>query len=321
MLRNERRFGIEFELTGLNGDTPRLPDGMREYFAWHGDSSITALRAEGTREEVCIHCGNAHMSESNNWLGTGELVVSPPQEMGFYLQDSALPRVLSWLTENNSQLSCKGEHKCSAHIHVSVDSTELRAIAEYGLEHEDKAFEIWSPEASRVRYCHKFEGDTASEILDDNDRYCWLNINPAYRKHNTVEFRLFNGTVDIGEVRRRIRWCLVFVERAVTAYKVKKAREQAIASARVIRKPVARKTAIRSAVIDASTHDDMSTYTSAFEPRPAPLSRHNPSRTARFSPILVDYTHEDIRPLEEVVESMGARIREVSASENATGRR
>jgi hypothetical protein len=170
-------------------------------------------------------------------LCTGELVINPPQKEKFYMEGTELASILEWLKETNPHLSADPEKKCSAHIHVSVDEDELKRIAKYAMAHQDEAFEKWKPLQSRIDYCKKLPDQSLNTIAgQDGDRYRWINLMPAYQRHNTVEFRIFNGTVDINEVRERVQWCLDFIDSAlavetpvVTVTKKKKYITEAVA--------------------------------------------------------------------------------------------
>ena len=214
MKRSERRLGIEFELTGLQTECPR-PEGGRlgQYFRWHSDGSIDSIFT--SREELCPHCEQLHFTESP--LNTGELVINPPQNESFYMEGEELVKILEWLKTENPYLSASPEKKCSAHIHISVSESELVDIARYAKEHEDEAFEKWQPLQCRVDYCKKLHSSRSAEWLanQQEDRYRWINLACAYERHNTVEFRIFNGTTDIEEVRERVKWCLDFIDNAV----------------------------------------------------------------------------------------------------------
>lgn len=224
MKRENRKVGVEFELTGLSRSSPSLPSEFRGYFCWHSDSSIESSVVTGMEE--CIHCGQMH--ETTKRMDTGELVVNPPQQESFYMEGDTIEKAFAWLKANNPSVMSTGDMKCSAHIHVSAERKELIAIAEYGMKHQEKAFRIWKPFAGRVGYCAKYDTDRSAESIAHGtaDRYVWLNISCAFDKHNTVEFRIFDGTMDANEVKRRVKWCVQFVEDAIRVYNNKKERER-----------------------------------------------------------------------------------------------
>jgi hypothetical protein len=215
MENSSRRFGIEFELSGFEPGGQTIPSPARNYFAWHSDGSIRNKTVH--REEECVHCGQMEQRETR--LGTAELVVNPPQHLDFYLEDEFLPMVLDHLKTANPHLDCSPEYMCSAHLHVSISDDELLPLAEYAIRHEREVFERWQPAPRRVEsFAKKFScnsSNTASYIANRNsDRYFWLNLKPAFDRHQTAEFRLFNGTLDVDEIRLRIAWCLDFVRLA-----------------------------------------------------------------------------------------------------------
>jgi hypothetical protein len=213
MLMKDRLIGIEIEITGLENEKPRLPDELRCSFIWHNDSSIRAK--EVVVEKLCEICEIAH--EENVRLKTCELICHPPRPLTFFKNDLSLPMALGWLKNRHPHIESSAEYMCSLHVHISVSRDELKAIAEYGIANEDAALDRWKPGDARVnRYCQKFNKSYSSSFwINENDnRYMWLNILPAYVKHGTVEFRLFNGTIDSEEIKERVQWCYDFIEKA-----------------------------------------------------------------------------------------------------------
>lgn len=125
-------------------------------------------------------------------------------------------------------------HSCGIHIHVDKPSNvgDLTKLFKSWLLKQDEAFTYFSTDENRLgKYCKRFdeslvdmnlEFDTEKEFLDyltekfsddSNEsrsvRYYALNFYSIIA-HNTVEFRLFNSSLNTKDIASIISWVVTF---------------------------------------------------------------------------------------------------------------
>jgi hypothetical protein len=114
------------------------------------------------------------------------------------------------------------------HVHIGIeDYTEddLAALISLAVEWEEIIYAAFSPWGSRSDYCTPIACDMLRFALEEGvalresdtrrwlRRYCGLNPLPwLYDDHPTVEFRLFNGSLDSDHWHARILFALALVQ-------------------------------------------------------------------------------------------------------------
>jgi hypothetical protein len=115
-------------------------------------------------------------------------------------------------------------YQCGLHVHVgNIDKACLLKIAKYAILKENEVWEKYGPGPKREVYCHKFlagvEAGYKTEIAL-TQRYCirniWLNFR-SLEEHDTLEFRIFDGTLDVDTIISRVNFCKEFIEEAIAS--------------------------------------------------------------------------------------------------------
>lgn len=113
---------------------------------------------------------------------------------------------------------------CGLHIHLDMahlNAKEILNIIKYFTKHQTKMFKKFTPLANRRRYCLRLPKEIinstntiqiSSKYLaadaygdDIKDHYSFLNYSEQY---NTLEFRLFNGTLNFKVFKKNLEWLL-----------------------------------------------------------------------------------------------------------------
>lgn len=166
----DRLVGIEIECYGRGlGDSI---DGTE----YHGDGSVSGPQGE---------------------YG-GEYVLFPAS-------GDALIERIETVTERMQDMGLKVNKTCGLHVHIdSRDKTiyQVEDIARAFDAVEDLFFDMVTASRRDNSYCR------AGSLRQENARYHALNWRHAFRKYQTVEFRLHHGTLDADKIIQWIALCL-----------------------------------------------------------------------------------------------------------------
>jgi len=234
---DNRTIGFELEVTGLDSRY-QLGNGIShnatldEIFEVGSDGSITAMghcsENEGYECE-CPDCGHSHWVEpdedDDTTSETAEIRGKGGEPLSVFLKEDGkvirdLIEVINDHGDENDGPESSAEYECGLHIHVQVSAEEKVWVAQYAIEHQDEVFDMYPPDSNRSGYCEKYnrggERLTTNWVLNQAGRYVWLNIREAWTEgRKTVEFRLFDGTLDPDEIIERLKWCHEFICAAI----------------------------------------------------------------------------------------------------------
>lgn len=239
-----RRFGIELELAdfpyveaaksllSLQGVDPNLFEPTKRYNlpyakkCWYlkPDDSIA------TKDGECTHFW---IPGTENWLG-GELVGPPMSDIDKF--ESELDRVLCYL---GTRYSYGLNPSLGLHVHIEAKdyggSSFLNAV-EWWFAHQGEMYEKYQVLPSRENYAPRFDEKFREELSAEegvgswgrrdivdflartrrrvggnhprsHPRFRWgLNFDRLVR-HGTVEFRIFNATDSVPEIKRIVTEC------------------------------------------------------------------------------------------------------------------
>lgn len=98
--------------------------------------------------------------------------------------------------------------RCGLHVHYGMQTfsfDEVRRVLAFFVRHENAMFNLVDPSRRENRYCTRV---TCRDVVKlgsdawttDDDRRTWIN-GQAHRRHNTVELRLLQGTMDLDTIR------------------------------------------------------------------------------------------------------------------------
>lgn len=161
------------ELRGSNQSYTHLHSGAYNGWSLHRDGSL--ISSSGKNE--------------------GLELVSPPfcfknAEEGFESIRLVMERLRS--------LGAFVNRKCGFHIHLGgkrireLDYAQLLQLERFWVETaQDKFITLLPAHRKSNRYCRK-----NTYNIGGGDRYKMLNVIPAHQRHSTVEFRLFQGTLN-----------------------------------------------------------------------------------------------------------------------------
>jgi hypothetical protein len=126
------------------------------------------------------------------------------------------------------------KESCGLHIHIDakdLNNQELANIISNFVKQQDKIIDKFEVNYDRLdQYCHRLPSKVVEitkedistlreydrcEVWEETEKkYYALNIEQLYYgNYNTLEFRLFNGTLDFNTMSKYIRWTLKFIER------------------------------------------------------------------------------------------------------------
>lgn len=231
-----RRFGIEVEY----GFAPGVSDGER---------AVQFLRDAGLCQEYGMHGYMGH--SDSGWIvkndgslhGRGAEMVSPPLDFDDPEQRGQVDRAIKALLDSGARTLAEA----GIHIHVDcsdLDAKQVAAVARCFTKFEDLIYRIASSgwqsmrpgsgnycppmtdeqisKMARVRDEHSLAaayfgnssmGVTAGASHGHSARYCGINIHSwFYRK--TIEFRVFNSSMNSERIQAYIALCIALVEDA-----------------------------------------------------------------------------------------------------------
>lgn len=191
-----RRFGVELELTAL-----RIAD-----FA----ADMTRYGITLSRQEV----GGSTRGTPTSWIlkrdgsvqGQGLELVSPPLSGAKGLAEIRF--VIELVKANGGAV----DGSCGFHVHHSahdLTDTHLKNLLTVWYKYQDMLYMVADPTRAGNRYCNKLSEEEFNGLhattrgfgaaLRSTDRYRGLNF-AALAVHNTVEFRLLEGTLNAGKI-------------------------------------------------------------------------------------------------------------------------
>lgn len=217
---SNRKFGVEIEFVGISPEDAvralreariechheEYNHSTRTYWKVVRDSSVRPGR--GIPANFC-----------------GELV-SPPLKGEQGLQE--LKRAV------NALKAAGASANASCGLHVHVDARDLTGGEILGVVHRYAHFEseidgFMPAHRNRNRFARTVSGSfveqisrrmnsdrNAQETFRHVDRYRKVNV-ASYARHNTVEFRQHQGTVEYSKIENWVQFCVAFVQRFVDA--------------------------------------------------------------------------------------------------------
>ena len=238
-----QKFGIEIELTGITREI--TGDIIAEYFGTKNHSVESTFETEDRKGRIwkIVHDSSIYSQKNAR-----EILVEAEER---YKVEVVSP-ILSYddikdLQEIVRQLRQKGalvNKSCGIHIHVNTTPhtpTTLKNLVNIMASKEEILYKSLRIAPERLRYCkrvneklmeaiNKKKPKTLQELADiwysdnpyDNrtssnnySRYRGLNLHSTYTK-GTVEFRIFNSTLDEGEIKAYIQFCLAVSHQALS---------------------------------------------------------------------------------------------------------
>lgn len=128
----------------------------------------------------------------------------------------------------------KGDIRSTCGLHVHVDMTnftykEIIHIIKAYIKDQNKIYRAFKMLKCRTDYAQKIPKSVCRYLTEENirkvkhgeieygeggcqyltERHYSLNID-ALNKHGSLEFRLFNGSIQIRRIKKYIKWCLNF---------------------------------------------------------------------------------------------------------------
>jgi hypothetical protein len=120
---------------------------------------------------------------------------------------------------------------CGLHVHIDMSkfsNREIINIIKSYINKQKKICKEFGMLKCRLDYAQKIPKDTIKHLTENNiqrvkdgeisygdicdylsERHYQLNV-LALKAHNTLEFRLFNGSIQIRIIKKYIKWCLKF---------------------------------------------------------------------------------------------------------------
>jgi hypothetical protein len=183
--RSHRPFAVEIEaFRYLSRST--APRGTLDHWEEATDASIHPDGEEGEAEAV-------------EWR-------SPP-----FIGDAGL-EVLRRDVRRLREMGFETNQSTGLHVHASIAETaptDRLALLKFGRWIEGDIFGLVEPARRNCSFCRPLAARPTQ------NRYLWLNVEPAFHRHNTAEIRLHQGTTDPDLVVEWVKVCLAVVERGL----------------------------------------------------------------------------------------------------------
>ncbi|MDX6768942.1 MAG: amidoligase family protein [Elusimicrobiota bacterium] len=186
--RSHRPFGVEIE-SYLIPSQASIPRESIQHWQETTDGSIHPDEIE---EEV---------TEIVEWR-------SPP-----FVGDAGL-EALRRDVQKIRDMGFRTNRTCGVHVHCDVSDTtkeERQALLRFGVWIENDIYSFVAPSRREVPYARPLSESGGS----GNARYKWLNAEPSFERHKTVELRLFSGTTTPDVVVESVKLSLRIVERGL----------------------------------------------------------------------------------------------------------
>lgn len=199
-----RRVGIEME---FKGDRNQVLTALRE----------TGLARSQTVESYSHRDPSFWVVVTDSSVPNGGEAKSPP--LDFYDMNQRRQLTLG-IRAMREQGGAKPSHKAGFHIHVERDGLskhEVGLICKFGIMFEDVLFRqgigtFKQPRRGWERYSHPFTLETKRQMIDADfdydvcyqlcDKYNFVNLQT--RDQKTIEFRLFNSTMNAKLVQANV---------------------------------------------------------------------------------------------------------------------
>lgn len=236
-----QKFGLELEFTGITREEAALVIG--EYWGsrprkYNGNHDSYRIMDSSKRKWRVVYDGSI-VPECRYDYATEDYqaeMVTP------ICQYDDIP-VIQELVRRLRRKGAVAGQKCGIHIHVDAapyDARTLRNITNIMASKEDLIYKALQVQVERKnQYCQPvnalfleelnrkkpkttegvktiwYRGGDKSRSHYDKSRYHCLNLHSVFEK-GTIEFRLFNSTMDDGEVKAYIHLCLAISHQALT---------------------------------------------------------------------------------------------------------
>jgi hypothetical protein len=124
--------------------------------------------------------------------------------LGSYEDFDRLATALEILKRHGARITTR----CGLHVHYGMQSfsfDQVRRVLGFFARHEETMFSLVDPARRNNRYCKRLENvedviKHGSDAWSDEFRHSWIN-GQAHRRHNTVELRLLEGTLELDAIR------------------------------------------------------------------------------------------------------------------------
>lgn len=124
--------------------------------------------------------------------------------LGSYEDFDKLSTALEILKRHGARISTR----CGLHVHYGMQAysfDQVRRVLGFFARHEDTMFSLVDFSRRDNRYCKRLTNadevvKSGSDAWSDDFRHSWIN-GQAHRRHNTVELRLLEGTLDLDTIR------------------------------------------------------------------------------------------------------------------------
>lgn len=119
-------------------------------------------------------------------------------------------RLLREGTKKIRDMGFRANKTCGMHVHVGMVGSTLedrKSVHKFGRWIQDDIYKLVAKSRSQSRFCEKI-----GQSMTNSDRYKWLNMEPAFERHGTVEFRLHHGTTQPDRIVEWVKVCLHIVE-------------------------------------------------------------------------------------------------------------
>jgi len=201
---NNTRFGLEIEVEFPNKkDSQMLIDKHRVIRGWE-------IAYDGS-----LSNGAEYRPKKTNKL--------------YWSDDSCdqLAEILGLIKAHKGKVSIN----CGVHVHIDMKrftNKEIVKIVHNYIKKQSIIYKKFKPYRDRIEYAHKIPKNILKDLDEDilkhvkknnynllsrddyyADKHYSLNI-LALKAHNTLEFRIFNGTTDIKKIKKYIKFCLNF---------------------------------------------------------------------------------------------------------------
>ena len=236
-----QKFGLELEFTGITREEAAFVIG--EYWGrkprkYNGNHDTYEIMDRSRRNWRIVY-DSSIVSECQHYYATEDYQVEMVTPICHY---DDIPVIQELVRRLRSKGAVAGQ-KCGIHIHVDAtpyDARTLRNITNIMASKEDLIYKALQVQVERKnKYCQPvnslfleelnrkkpkttegvktiwYRGKDKSRNHYDKSRYHCLNLHSVFEK-GTIEFRLFNSTMDDGEVKAYIHLCLAISHQALT---------------------------------------------------------------------------------------------------------
>ena len=236
-----QKFGLELEFTGITREEAAEVIGAywgrkpRKYIGNHDSYEII----DRFKRRWRVVYDSSIVPECRHHYATEDYQVEMVTPICHY---DDIPVIQELIRRLRSKGAVAGQ-KCGIHIHVDAapyDARTLRNITNIMASKEDLIYKALQVQVERKnKYCQPvnslfleelnrkkpkttegvktiwYRGGDKSRSHYDKSRYHCLNLHSVFEK-GTIEFRLFNSTMDDGEVKAYIHLCLAISHQALT---------------------------------------------------------------------------------------------------------